>query len=82
MTVSSDAVLDGPTLLRIERLEIRCDRRSEHRLPPCSIPRSMIPVGTAMSSLSQLTENPNFRLHVGQIIWHIILPPEATALKC
>src|SRR6516225_6255770 len=56
MAICSDPMLDGPTLLRIERLKIGCGRRREHELSPCSIPRSMIPFGTAMTSLTGLTQ--------------------------
>jgi hypothetical protein len=34
MPISVDAVLDGSTLLRIERFEIGCSRRREHELSP------------------------------------------------
>jgi hypothetical protein len=34
MTIGSHAVLDGSTLLRIERFEIGCSRRREHELSP------------------------------------------------
>jgi hypothetical protein len=35
MTVGGDAVLDGATLLWIERLKIGCGRRREHESVPC-----------------------------------------------
>jgi hypothetical protein len=34
MAIGSDAMLDGPTLLRIERLKIGCGRRRKHELSP------------------------------------------------
>ena len=48
VTVGGDAVLNGATLLGIERFEIGCCRRREHRCPPGRTLRSMILVGTAM----------------------------------
>jgi hypothetical protein len=36
MTVGADAVLDGSTLLWIERFKIGCCRRREHELSPLS----------------------------------------------
>jgi hypothetical protein len=35
MTIGADAVLDGAPLFRVERLKIRCGRRSEHESVPC-----------------------------------------------
>jgi hypothetical protein len=74
MAIGSDPVLDGPTLLRIERLKIGCGRRREHESSRCSIPRSMIPFGTAMGGIclgegkSAVTLRPALRVSVQRAV--------------
>src|SRR6476660_9364905 len=54
MTIGSHAVLDGSTLLRIERFEIGCSRRREHELSL----RSNFTLGDSPWNRNEITKAP------------------------